>query len=965
MKTLLTILAPSIFWIWNITFLSFVYIWMLPEIGVELFGAIFAGEIENEFLIPLFGLIATPTVCTLIGGWRLRKRPLELIRLFYGVEAPLFTLCLVRLFVVRELTPASTLVLGTGMVCVLAFLFEILHGYAKNNRVVAWLQLIFHSLMVLVGVFVGVLLLFYAVPAAAVFIPEFLTFLPVYELWRLLTHSTPENLWLIPRCILVIILYGFSATLFLGMPLALAFLYIESPRHILHRFAEEYGQKRTIQGVLAVITAWIILFISLQQQPQIKAFSLLNNPVQTDKQRQELLAKSDIIRSGLLNAYLSSYRYISPIEENDHIFAMYSNMYSDDLKLPDSICQFLQNSYNTLMSPFLYNGSRSDIEKAEKLYANFFDAPLQKAERKSVQHALQSTAILDEAKAGVLNINQKKVWLRSQNITIQEHGDFAEVELYEVYENKTNDVEEILYYFSLPESATITGIWLGDSDNRDKRFPFKVSPRGAAQKVYNSQVRRERPVDPALLEQVGSHLYRLRAFPVPPKLSSREQNSLTNRPTKMHLWLTYKVMRQSEGWAMPSLGEKRNIFWTENTQRNYGGQVVKSASDNWIPSFLPATKQQPLTLHQVNLENGYHITAKPLTEQDYSLPENQQFAIVLDTSRSMGAHNKELTETFNWLKKHGFADNNFANNDADLYITASTGIQPKRIDDIRTFEPAKMTSYGTIQYKEMLRQFVQLQGDTSYDGILVLTDEGSYELTNNSKDVPAISAPLWMVHLGALPPAYDDAALKAIQDSSGGISTKLPEVLQRLATQAKLDSSVVSVVDGYAWFMEKAEENKPLAQSNNTSQTAESTGLMPEITNIVDLQIDQTNSYESEGFAPIAARQLVTGLSKEIDGNRVEQLDAIHAIAKTYKIVTPYSSMIVLVNDEQREALRIAEAEKDRFNRKVENGKERLNQPNNPMKHSVSVPEPSMVVGLGAIVFILIFSRRKMFVKKS
>ncbi|MCP2730181.1 TIGR02921 family PEP-CTERM protein [Limnofasciculus baicalensis] len=957
MKTLLTILGAAIFWLWNIAFLVFVYIWMLPAIGVGLFNAIVAGEIENEFLIPLLGLIVIPTVCTLIGGWRLRKRPLELMRLFYGVEAPLFTLCLVRLFVVRELTPASTLILGTGMACVLAFLFDVLHGYAKDNRVVAWLQLIFHSLMVLVGVFVGVLLLFYTVPAAAVFIPGF------FRHWLILTNFTLENpLWII-QDILLIILFSFSSTLFVGMPAALAFLYIESPRYILHRFAEQYGQKRTIQGVLAVVTAWMVLFISFQQQPQIKVFNLLDNSGQTDKERQELLAKSDIIRSGLLNAYLSSYRYISPIEENDHIFAMYRDVF----ELPDSICQFLQNSYNTLMSPFLYNGSRADSERAEKLYADFFDAPLQKAERKAVQHALQSTAILDEAKAGVLNINQKKVWLRSQNITIQEHGDWAEVELYEVYENKTNAVEEILYYFSLPESATITGIWLGDSDNRDKRFPFKVSPRGAAQKVYNSQVRRERPMDPALLEQVGSHLYRLRAFPVPPKLASWEKNNSTNRPTKMHLWLTYKVMRQPEGWAMPSLGEKRNIFWTENTQRNYGGQVVKTVSDNWIPSFLPPTTASPLTLHQVNLENGYHITAKPLTKEDYALPENQQFAIVLDTSRSMGAQNKELTETFNWLKKHGFSDNNCANNDADLYVTAASGIQPKRIDDIRTFEPAKMTFYGTIQYKEMLRQFVKLQGDTAYDGILVLTDEGSYELTDNSKDIPAISAPLWMVHLGALPPAYDDATLKAIQDSGGGISTKLPEVLQRLATQAKLGSSVVSVVDGYAWFVEKIEVNQPLNQSNNTSQNSESAGLIPAATNIVDLQIDQTNTYESESFAPIAARQLVIGLSKEIDGNQVAELDAIHAIAKTYKIVTPYSSMIVLVNDEQREALRIAEAEKDRFNRKVEKGKEGLNQPNNPMKHSdsVSVPEPSMVVGLGAIVFILIFSRRKMFVKKS
>ncbi len=74
----------------------------------------------------------------------------------------------------------------------------------------------------------------------------------------------------------------------------------------------------------------------------------------------------------------------------------------------------------------------------------------------------------------------------------------------------------------------------------------------------------------------------------------------------------------------------------------------------------------------------------------------------------------------------------------------------------------------------------------------------------------------------------------------------------------------------------------------------------------------------------------------------LDELDAIHAIAKTYKIVTPYSSMIVLVNDEQREALRLAEVATDRFNRKVEDGKENLTAPNNPL-NSVTVPEPGMV----------------------
>jgi hypothetical protein len=68
--------------------------------------------------------------------------------------------------------------------------------------------------------------------------------------------------------------------------------------------------------------------------------------------------------------------------------------------------------------------------------------------------------------------------------------------------------------------------------------------------------------------------------------------------------------------------------------------------------------------------------------------------------------------------------------------------------------------------------------------------------------------------------------------------------------------------------------------------------------------------------------------------------------------------MIVLVNDEQRQALKDAEASKDRFNRQIEDGKEQLNKPNNPLK-AASVPEPGMTIGLGVIaLFIVVQSQR-------
>lgn len=593
MKRLFNGIFQAIFWLWNLTFLLVVYAGIIPAIAPSLISATFTGEIPLEFSLTLVGIIAVPTTCTLLGLLRFRKQPVQLIRLFYGVEAPLFLLCLIRLFVLRELTPASGLIIGTVVVCIVAFFIQLLYGYANRNRFAAWLQMITHSLMLLTGLYLGAVLMFYAVPTVAILLREFFSFEWLGWLKYLFTL---ESIWTIPT---LFVLFVFSATLFVAMPSALATLYVLSGQQILRTFGTQHGRKRALVGAGAVVTAWIVIFISLQQQPQVQAFNLLRNPA-NDPSRQALLDKSNVIKDGLTNAYLLSYRYLSTRKENNHIQYIYSN----NLGLPQSAARGLQESYNFLMSPFLYQGDRTDRDKAEKLYAQFFDAPIQKDQRQAIQHALQSTVNRDEAKAGLLNINQEKVWLNTQQVTVTEHGDWADIELYEVYENQTPQVQEVFYSFSLPESAVITGLWLGDTNKLGDRFPFVVAPRGAAQQVYNDQVRQR--VDPALLEQVGPRQYRLRAFPIPVRSTPRRGES-PQQPQEMHLWLTYKVMQQKAGWALPQLAEKRNIFWNDDTKRTYNKLAEQKTQDGWLPPFISASGQYQPRVHQVNLTEGYQI----------------------------------------------------------------------------------------------------------------------------------------------------------------------------------------------------------------------------------------------------------------------------------------------------------------------------------------------------------------------
>ncbi|MBD2347124.1 TIGR02921 family PEP-CTERM protein [Anabaena subtropica] len=922
MKLFWNISFYGIFWLWNLTFLTCVYLGILPFVGVPLVEATLRGDIPTEFSFTFLALIAIPSIASIIGGWRFAKQPLQLIRLFYGVEAPLFVLCLLRLFVIRELTPASSQIMLTTGVCIAAFTGELFWGFASRRKSsLQWVQMLSHTLMLVFGIYAGAVLLFYALPLAVFLVQEFVKFQWVEPLWNLLYHSAFfGGLFLI---FIWLVIVGFSATLFIAMPSALSAMYVHSGVKILRAFAADHGKNKTFFGAGAVVVAFAVTFLSLQQQPQVMAFSLLAKVPTNDSDRQTLLAKSEPIRTGLVNAYLSSYRYLSSRQENNHISAMYRHV----LGLDKSVADGLQTTYNFLMSPFLYNGTEKDIAKAEKLYADFFDTPLQKAEKTTVSHAVQSTFNEQEVKAGLLNINEKKVWLASQQVTVKEHSDWADVELYEVYKNQTREVQEVFYSFSLPESAVIAGLWLGDTNKLDQRFRFVVSPRGAAQKVYNSQVRRTRPVDPALLEQVGLRHYRLRAFPIPPN-NVQQIEGQPQLPTEMHLWLTYKVMGQNKGWEMPDLGERRNIFWTNKTKRIRNGKEIGLQEDAWLEEFIPASGKIQPTLHEVNLDEGYKILAKPLSNRDYILPKNQRVALVIDTSRSMGEHIKELTNTLSWLRKNGFADNDLTNNDADLYISFSPGIRPKRLDDIQQFQAEKIAFYGTIQPQEMLEQFNTLRGDTAYDAVLLLSDEGSYELSKNNKNVPSTPAPLWMVHLGGLPSTYNDGIIKSLQDSGGGVAVDIAEVLQRIATKSVLGDSVVNVVNDYAWYLQK-----------------------------LDPAVATTN--QQDDLLPLAARQLILGLSKEIKLDNLKSLDAIHAVAKKYKIVSPYSSMLVLVNDEQRRLLKEAEAESDRFDRKVENGKENLSKPNNPLK--VSVPEASggWLVGVSAIALFILVKRRR------
>ncbi|MEM1242976.1 MAG: TIGR02921 family PEP-CTERM protein, partial [Cyanobacteria bacterium P01_H01_bin.26] len=852
------------------------------------------------FVASILGMLVVPVLCTVVGGTRLRKHPILLMRLFYGVEAPLFGLCLLRLFLIRETTPASAHILVIILLAIAMFAIETVAGYAAYRPRLAWVQMVGHSLILLTGLYAGTLLLLYTVPALCIMLYGTVTGLAGlvsglasvnWWMWLRDLGSLLIRPWELFLGLGIVTLWLLSAAVFASLPYVMVNFYVRSWHRIRTAFAKQHGHSWATTGVVVGLSC--LLFGMLQlHQPQAKAFSLLEGPApQTATERLTLVQQSETIRRGLVHGYLSRYRYLGTAEESNQLRQMYGYVFD----MPRATAQIFQNFHNGLLSPFLYQGDRDDADRAEELYANFFDAPIQKSERNAIRRALQASANRDETQAGVLNLDQRVIRLVEQTVSVKENGDWAEVEIYEQYENKTIDDQEIVYSFSLPESATISGLWLAEAKDA-ARFPFVVSPRGAAQQVYKGEIERaesRQAEDPALVEQVGPRQYRLRVFPIPFAESLEE-------PGELHLWMTYQVLQQDGAWPLPQLTEKRNIFWTDKTIHQRRGKTIKVSEDQWFEPTIKAKKNVKAVAHQTKLAEGYQVTATPTAKS--AVPTGKRIAAILDSSYSMGDGGYD--EARQQLKQIS------QQNNIDIYLTTAIGEPPAPNSDISAVVP-----YGSLQPADMLQQFAQQRlPNVAYDAVVLLTDAGSYELTQEAA-LPDFAEPLWLVHMGnQLPTAYDDALLETIQASGGGVATDITAVLQRLDQ---------NVIDGYEWSVAASD-----------------------------------GAAESDDFAPLAARQLILQRSRTVDMGQLENLDGVHAIAKRTQIVTPYSSMLVLVNDRQRELLRQAEAAADRFDREVEDGQDDLSDPFNPL-NSVSVPEPGAVVGMGVMAFSLIVLKRK------
>jgi putative PEP-CTERM system integral membrane protein len=941
----------GLFWSWNFIFLAFMLFGFAPNILPDMVISVRSGFIPISFIT--LGILVTliPVGAVALGFTLLRRDPGRLLALGYGVEGPLMAILLLRIFVLRQATPGVTFLFIVSILGVLVLLWQIIDRKIDSRRgFLNVFRLLGLTCLFLVGIYGAVIVAFYAFPIG-VKIPELL-----YQLADgirfMLANMTWRDLVFVPFTLLGSLLFFYTATLFIAAPIAVPVLYVRQWHKGANAVVARLGRYPSYAIMVIASLAAITVFYLANQQPQHKAYMLLKEPPQTFEDAQLLLEKQQEIRTGLLNAYLAPVRYLSAVGEVGHI----QSLYQWSLGISDQAAQSVEKTFGMVARPVLYepmepteiNGNqndwwmqralRSEPQKAAQLYEAFFDKPITKAERETIVNAVRNSWSGEQALTAWQGVDDREILLVEQEVKVSEFGDWAEVELFESYQNQTAVRQEVVYYFNLPESAVITGLWLGESPDREQRASFHIAPRGAAQQVYREQVRLN--VDPALVEQIGPRQYRLRVYPIEPQVwrwnESLRTSTMTPGPL-LYMWMTYRVLAEESRWPMPQLSEKANVYWDRSSRQVIQGVAFAHRDANWLPAAIEAGEPVTRALHQVSFPDGQVVIVQPWTQSNAknSLVDlrSLRVGVVLDRSYSMTDVRSEVIEA---LRTIGADQSN-----VDVYLTAAEyrGEQAS-VAKLAQLVPEEVVFFGGQNAADLLAQFFSLSEGRKYDVLFVLTDGSGFQLGGEDTSFPVPDVPVWMVHLGGeFPLGYDDATLQAIQASGGGVAGSLDEALLRLSVYLEGVSApkgaLRDIIDGYEWV-------------------TITTGDVP-----VFGQTPVIHSLE-DPFAALAARRLILNEMQKARGKitELETLDHLHAIAKAQGIVTPYSSMIVLVSQAQEKRLEKLESQENRFDREAEEVGETAPSP----FEVTGVPEPHewLLIGIGAIFLGWLVLKRKL-----
>ena len=200
----------------------------------------------------------------------------------------------------------------------------------------------------------------------------------------------------------------------------------------------------------------------------------------------------------------------------------------------------------------------------------------------------------------IVNAGQALHSYRVTSLTVDAvlEGQVAQVQISQEFQNTSHRTIEASFVFPIPQDVAIERLTLMVDD---KEYEAKLLPREEARSIYEGYIRRNQ--DPALLEWLGSGMFRTSVFPIPPG----QRRMVTIRYSQ--LCRQYRGLTE---WNLPL----RNAQYTSKTLQGLKvNLVIKSEQDIksvYSPTHTLGVQRPSDNLARVNLDLSNIIPSSDL-----------------------------------------------------------------------------------------------------------------------------------------------------------------------------------------------------------------------------------------------------------------------------------------------------------------------------------------------------------------
>jgi hypothetical protein len=985
---ILQILAHLLFWGFNLPLVFITFNWLI------MFGWQWYQEaqftswrqltdfIPTDILVTLVVFFAMPTVASLVSIFTKSYRsPRRLLQVLFGVELPIMAFTLSRLIFLKTLTPVNILFLSTAIVSIAIY---VLYVYRKafKNKYLLLVQLFVYQSAVVVGIYAS-LLMFFFLPIVIAWIFDAVQSFFSYGLYDTVTYS--ENVWQIVIGLITMLAFSLLFVLLIATPFIGLYLYWRAGVRVTKVLQHTIKSFFPVPTRLVFSLLYAVFASVLAYQGSLVWFYEAMDTYQNAKSFEEraqvaesILERKSFVENRLIDTYLAQYRYLTDAE-----MTVLQQAYVDQLALEEPIAARVQNWFTIAAFPFVFNGRfEQDVKKADEYYQEIFDEPIQLAESKKVNRTLATSFSFssDQLKSSVLDREDLDVRLVERIVTAKPDStnQFATVTIQEEYENTTDTEQEVLYIFSLPQDSVMVDLQLGADlelqrvqlevadtpqpttpppaatepvaavqptptpSQKEQVDQGEVAPKGAANQTFESQYARR--IDPAILEQVGPVQYKLRVYPIPVQeqnMNAWQRESLREPVRNQKVRYSYVTALNQKGEAaLPRITEKRNVFsdaqpidFIDQSQQI---SVVTRESSICSSQAAYLRTQNRLTVYIPHAGNpwiaseGVPFSCENQFENAELMLKNKRIAILADASHSMG-----VDDWKSYLYAQLPLDTLIDTNTVDLYYFNDLLSQPISLQQQKNnLEIWSQASFGKT---DRLHALQQVEG--AYDLVLLFTDDSEADTPDTGDFTPGTAQPIYIIHTEGKIPKLPDNLTYYLQANGSRVVDSGFTALQNFAVyeavRKNLPNTFILVGESGTWVSlppsQETAVSDLLGQSNVANDTVAKLLVHRQI------EAEMQNSAASLHQLPV--------------------LDALNETARKSGIVTPFSSFIVLVTDEQKEQLRQASLSDGRYVVPYEIGEEQLLEPTaGGLLGTSAVPEPHEWVLLltgGALILYL------------